>query len=65
MHTIQEENTVVEPQRRRQDVSCPRCSSAMVETDRIVENGFAYIWYECSAPDCTEQWLAKWPATAG
>jgi len=37
----------------------------MVETDRIVENGFAYIWYECSEVDCTEQWLAKRPAMAG
>lgn len=65
MHTTHKENTAVRPQRRGQDVSCPRCSSAMVETDRIVENGFAYIWYECSEVDCTEQWLAKRPAMAG
>jgi hypothetical protein len=37
----------------------------MLETDRIVENGFAYIWYECSAEGCMEQWLAKRPAVAG
>jgi hypothetical protein len=37
----------------------------MVETDRIIENGFAYIWYECGATDCGEQWLAKRPAVAG
>lgn len=65
MRTIQRETTAVRPQRRGQDVSCPRCSSAMLETDRIVENGFVYVWYECSAEDCTEQWLVKRPAIAG
>jgi uncharacterized protein (DUF983 family) len=65
MHRTHEETIEVRPQRRGRDVQCPRCGQAMLETDRIVENGFAYIWYECSAEGCMEQWLAKRPAVAG
>jgi len=65
MHTNQRETIAVRPQRRGPDVQCPRCDSLMVETDRVIESGFAYIWYECSAEGCTEQWLAKRPAMAG
>ena len=38
---------------------CPRCGCVMEETERMAENGSLYIWYECSAPECDEQWLAK------
>jgi len=65
MHTVEREAIAAETQQGVHEVPCPRCGSTMVETDRIVENGFAYIWYECSAADCTEQWLSKRPAMAG
>ena len=44
---------------------CPRCGCVMEETERMAENGSLYIWYECSAPECDEQWLAKRPAYVG
>jgi hypothetical protein len=65
MNTLQTETISVRPQCRGQDMQCPRCGFTMVETDRVIENGFVYIWYECSAAGCTEQWLAKRPAMAG
>ena len=49
----------VRPQCRGQGVPCPGCGSIMVQTDRIVENGFVCTWYGCTAAGCTEQWLAK------
>ena len=40
---------------------CPDCGCAMTEVDRVHEDGFAYIWYECSQVDCDGQWLDKVP----
>ena len=38
---------------------CRKCGAAMVEADRITENGCTYIWYECRSFGCGEQWLTK------
>jgi hypothetical protein len=37
----------------------------MAEADRVVEGEYLYIWYECSAVACDEQWLSKRPVQAG
>ncbi len=44
---------------------CPECDSPMQEIDRVAENGLLYIWYECSAMGCDEQWLSKRSALTG
>jgi len=38
---------------------CPECGAKMDESERISENGFIFIWYECCRPGCTGQWLEK------
>jgi hypothetical protein len=38
---------------------CPECGASMVESDRKMEDGAVFIWYECSREDCTGQWLTK------
>jgi len=38
---------------------CPDCGSSMTEVDRVNENGFAYVWYECEQTECDGQWLEK------
>ena len=38
---------------------CPECGAAMVETDRLCEDGINYIWYECSESNCDGSWLRK------
>ena len=38
---------------------CPECGAEMVELDRAGENGFIFIWYECSRAGCGGQWLEK------
>ena len=38
---------------------CPECGAAMVEAERLSENGVIYIWYECSKNDCNGSWLKK------
>jgi len=38
---------------------CPQCGSAMAEAERINENGFSFVWYECIRADCDGQWLEK------
>ena len=65
MKTVEAETIFVRPRRGGQGVQCPRCGSTMVETDRVVENTFLYIWYECTATGCTEQWLTKRPVSTG
>lgn len=42
-----------------EEVSCPDCGAAMVEFDKVAEDGAVFIWYACSRPGCTGQWLAK------
>ena len=44
---------------------CPKCGSKMAEVDRVVENGFSYVWYECMGAGCNEQFLDKRRAAAG
>ena len=65
MNAAQAETISARPRCRGQDVECPRCGSVMVEADRVIENAFLYIWYECSTAGCSEQWLTKRPAQAG
>lgn len=38
---------------------CPECGAAMVEFDRLTEDGAVFIWYACTREDCTGQWLSK------
>jgi hypothetical protein len=38
---------------------CPNCRGAMAEVDRVNENGFSFIWYECMQANCNGQWLEK------
>jgi len=38
---------------------CPECGAAMVEFDRLTEDGAVFIWYACTRDDCTGQWLSK------
>ena len=38
---------------------CPECGGSMKEVDKVNENDFEYIWYECNQPDCNGQWLEK------
>ena len=42
-----------------EEVSCPECGAAMVESDKVAEDGAVFIWYACSRLECTGQWLAK------
>jgi hypothetical protein len=41
------------------DYACPDCGGAMVEVERINENGCSFIWYKCIEIDCGGQWLEK------
>lgn len=36
---------------------CPECGAAMVEVDRVKENGGFFIWYECTKKGCDGAWL--------
>lgn len=38
---------------------CPVCMCEMVEVDGIEEDGFLFVWYECSRSACNEQLLEK------
>lgn len=38
---------------------CPTCKCAMAEVDRVNENGYSFIWYECMRDNCDGQWLEK------
>ena len=38
---------------------CPQCGSVMSEAERINEDGFSFVWYECTRADCDGQWLEK------
>ena len=39
---------------------CPDCGAKMSETDRVVENGSIFVWYECENANCDGQWLQKY-----
>ena len=39
--------------------SCPECGARMEETERASEDGFIFVWYECSRTCCGGQWLEK------
>lgn len=38
---------------------CPVCRGEMTEAERVQENGFVFVWYECRQPGCDGQWLEK------
>jgi hypothetical protein len=38
---------------------CPDCGGSMNEVDRVNEDGFTYIWYECAEVGCDGQWLER------
>lgn len=40
---------------------CPDCRGEMVEVNRVNENDFSFIWYECTRAGWGEQWLDKKP----
>lgn len=40
---------------------CSECGNAMAVADRVEENGFLYVWYECTRPGCNGQWLERKP----
>lgn len=43
---------------------CLECGAVMNEINRINENGFEFVWYQCSRQDCTGQLLQKFPNPA-
>jgi hypothetical protein len=38
---------------------CPECGGRMAEVERVNENGFSFVWYECMMANCDGQWLEK------
>lgn len=38
---------------------CPVCGAAMVQVDKLKEDGHIFIWLECSKRECEGQWLQK------
>jgi len=50
-----------ESQARHFEPLCLECGAKMVESDRLLDDGALFIWYECTrARDgCTGQWLIK------
>jgi hypothetical protein len=38
---------------------CPECGSIMAEVDSVSENGYLFVWYQCTRADCDGQWLQK------
>lgn len=49
----------VENRRAEVEQICPECGAAMVESDRLSEEGAVFIWYACTRDGCTGQWLTK------
>ncbi len=44
---------------------CPVCGAFMVEEDRLLDGGMAYVWYACSSSGCGGQRLTQLPAPEG
>ena len=38
---------------------CPQCNTDMIVAEQCRENGFLFIWYECTRDGCDGQWLEK------
>jgi hypothetical protein len=55
---------VIRPSKMTNERLCPGCGGAMAEVERVNENGFLFIWYECTLADCDGQWLEKKVANA-
>lgn len=43
---------------------CPECGAAMSESERVLENGAVFVWYNCNRDNCSGQWLQKTPQQA-
>ena len=44
---------------RMKQPACPDCGERMVEVERVKEERYFYIWYECARQNCNGQWLEK------
>lgn len=44
---------------------CPKCGRELHEVERMVEDGFLYLWYECDGPECEDRWFEKVPVEIG
>jgi hypothetical protein len=51
--------TEMKPTETIQKITCPECGAPMTEVERVRENGFFFIWYECSRQNCNGQWLER------
>ena len=38
---------------------CSQCNAGMIAAEQCRENGFSFIWYECTRDGCDGQWLEK------
>ena len=38
---------------------CPQCNADMIAAEQCRENGFLFVWYECTRDSCDGQWLEK------
>jgi hypothetical protein len=39
---------------------CPGCGQAMSEVDRVNNDGFTFVWYECNEPGCIRQRMRQY-----
>jgi len=38
---------------------CPQCNADMIAAEQCRENGYLFVWYECTRDSCDGQWLKK------
>jgi hypothetical protein len=38
---------------------CPECGGNMAEIERCNQDGFIFIWYNCTTSNCLGQWLER------
>ena len=36
---------------------CPKCGYSMIESDRLREAEYTFIWFRCGKNDCLGQWF--------
>jgi len=46
------------PQKENRRI-CPQCNADMIVAEQCRENGFLFIWHECTRDGCDGQWLEK------
>ena len=59
MNVLKRYGSTLEHEQTRTQQICPQCGAAMLEADRLREDGALYVWYVCSKEDCDGQWLSK------